>query len=193
MDFIKTYGKEIFSLLVPLVTFFLNYIFKGRVKIIFGDVNGFTYLINEPLLDDKKEIIKEKQLVHTKSVFLQNIGKESASRLEIVFNYRPMYFNVWPVRHYQEFNEGDGRYIIIFENLAPKDFMRIEVLSINHDLPAILSVKAKECVAKEVAFYPQMVINQYLKRFLMFLMMLGMAAFVYILIIVLQWLLIKTG
>ena len=53
----ETYGKEIVSLLVPLVTWVLNTFYKAKVKLLLANPHTFTFLVEAPLLDaEGKEI-----------------------------------------------------------------------------------------------------------------------------------------
>ncbi len=192
MDLISVYGKEIVSLLVPLVTWILNGHFKNKAKLLFGQLHEFTFLINEPLYNVEKEKIKDNQLVNTRSLIIINGGKETASKVEIIFNWKPMYMNIWPVKHYESYNEADDRYVIVFDYLSPKEESRIEVLSVNSPLPELLSVRAKECVGKNISLIYQRDIKPLLKQFILLLLFIGVAAFTYIVIILLQWLITKT-
>ncbi|WP_122096238.1 hypothetical protein [Rahnella sp. Larv3_ips] len=193
MNILTQYGKEIFAIAVPILTFMLNKYFKSNAKIAFGQLHNFTYLINEPLRDPEGEILRHKQTVHTHSYVFMNQGRESASSVEIIFNYKPMYLNIWPSRHYELKEDEEDRHIMIFDYLAPKESIRCEVLSINNDLPEILSVRCKEGIAEKIRFFPQRVFNPIFINFLRIQIFLGMATFSYLVVIILQWLVVKTG
>lgn len=193
MNIISQYGKEIVAFVIPLFSFLLNKFFKNSTKICYGKLHQFTYLIPEPLKNENGDILRQKQTLDTNSYVFKNEGRESATNVEITFNFSPMYINVWPSRHYDTKTNEDGRYVINFDYLAPKEIIQLELMSINHELPSLLSVRCKEGIAQQIWFYPQKVMNQYFIKCLMLLVFLGSVTFVYILIIILQWLLTKTG
>lgn len=62
MTFFETYGKEIFSLLVPVVTFLLNRHFKSKAKLLVALPHQFTFLVQQPLLNEKGEVISSARL-----------------------------------------------------------------------------------------------------------------------------------
>ncbi|ACT14022.1 hypothetical protein H2Y56_07615 [Pectobacterium aroidearum] len=188
MEILVTYSKEIFSILVVFLTWALNNYSKGKAKLAFGDLHEFTFLLNEPLYDENNNVVKEKQLVFTRSLFLVNDGRESATDISVVFNYEPKFMNIWPIHHYDEFIEKDNRYIIVFKNLSPKDSIRIELFSINNNLPDVLFVRSKECVANKVVIVPQRYVSPLLTRFFIFLSLMGIGASTYIIVVLLQWL-----
>jgi len=193
MNIVSQYGKEIFAIVVPVFTFLMNKYLKSNAKISFGQLHNFSYLINEPLRNPDGEVLRAKQLVHTHSYVFMNEGRESASSVEIVFNFKPMYLNIWPSRHYELKEDGEDRYIMVFDYLAPKESIRCEVLSINNDLPEILSVRCKEGLAQKIRYYPQKISHPLLLNFLRIQVFLGIATFSYLMVIILQWLIVKTG
>lgn len=193
MNILTQYGKEIIAIAVPLITFILNNFFKGTAKVSIGELHQFSFLIEEPLRNSAGEIIKTNQVVNTKSYIVINEGREAAKRLELIFNYKDMHLNVWPVKPYTESYDYNGRYVVTFEYIAPKESFRCEVLSVNTDLPDLLTCRSEQGISKTISLYPQKVFNKYFIRFIQCCIFLGMATFVYIFILLLQWLLTKTG
>ncbi|MCL6338417.1 hypothetical protein EXT58_09930 [Pectobacterium carotovorum subsp. carotovorum] len=188
MGLLVTYSKEIFSILVVFLTWGLNSYLKGKAKLSFGDLHEFTFLLNEPLYDESNNLVKEKQLVFTRSLFLVNDGRESATDVSVIFNYKPRFLNIWPIHHYDEFIEKDNRYIMVFKSLSPKDSIRIELFSINDNPPDVLFVRSKECVANKVIIVPQRYVSPLITRLFIFLSLMGIGASTYIIIVLLQWL-----
>jgi len=142
MDFISTYGKEIVALLVPFITWFLNVGIKPKAKLIWTSPHSFTFLVQEPLRDAEGNVLRQTQKVETASIKVINTGRDTANKIELIFNWQAQYINLWPVRHYEQKTDPDGRHILIFENLSPKEEIGIEVMSINADLPALLLVRS---------------------------------------------------
>lgn len=192
MDFISTYGKEIVALLVPFITWFLNVGIKPRAKLIWTSPHSFTFLVQEPLRDAEGNVLRQTQKVETASIKVINTGRDTANKIELIFNWKAQYINLWPVRHYEQKTDPDGRHILIFENLSPKEEIGIEVMSINADLPALLLVRSAECTAKNVAlrwfqFVPTWKIN--IARLLM---LVGFSTAIYWIISLIQFLVLKT-
>ena len=126
MEFLQAYGKELVSLAVPLITWLLNRVFKARAQLRLASPHAFTFLIPHPLLDQQGAEIAPRQTIHTRSFIIQNAGKETATKVELVFNWKPPCVNIWPSRHFVEHNEPDGRYIMVFDSLAPSCQRRSE-------------------------------------------------------------------
>lgn len=192
MTFLETYGKEIVSLLVPVVTWLLNGFFKAKAKLQVALPHQFTFLVQQPRIDAEGHELSPTQTVKTNSFIIRNAGRESATKVELVFNWKPMCLNLWPVRHYEEHIEPDRRYVLIFDSLAPSEVLGVEVLAVNDDLPNLVTVRSAECTAQNISMYPQPVVSNYLRIAATVLMALGLASAVYLAILLVQFLVLRT-
>lgn len=192
MTFIETYGKEIVALLVPILTWALNRFFKSKAKLHVALPHQFTFIVQQPLIDAQSKQIAPTQTVKTNSLIIRNAGREPATKLELVFNWKPMCLNLWPVRHFEEHTEPDQRYALLFDTLAPGEVLGIEVLSVNADLPHLVTVRSAECVAQSINMYPQPVVGTPLRVVATVLMALGLAAAIYLLLLLVQFLVLRT-
>lgn len=192
MTFLETYGKELFSLLVPLLAWTLNRYFRGRARLEVAQPHNFTYLVQQPLVDAQGNQVQPTQTAHTTSLIVRNSGRDTATHLELVFNWKPMCLNVWPPRHFEEHNERDSRYVLVFDSLSPGEVMGCEILSVNIPLPTLLTARSDQCVAQFVNMYPQPVISRARRSIGLFLTALGLAAAVYGAILLVQFLVLRT-
>lgn len=96
------------------------------------------------------------------------------------------------LRHFDEKVEVDSRYIMFFENLAPNETLGVEVLSVNEDLPPLVTVRSAECIAQNINMYPQPVVSNTMRYFVGVLLMLGLATLVYLSIVLIQFLVLRT-
>lgn len=192
MTFLETYGKEIISLLVPIVTWLLNGFFKAKAKLQVALPHQFTFLVQQPRIDDEGHEISPTQTVKTNSFIIRNSGREPATKVELVFNWKPMCLNLWPVRHYEEHIEPDRRYVLIFDSLAPDEVLGVEVLTVNEDLPNLVTVRSAECIAQNISMYPQPVVGNTVRIAATVFMALGLAAAVYLAILLVQFLVLRT-
>ena len=129
------------ALFVPLVTWTLNTFFKAKARLLLASPHTFTFLVQQPLLNAQGQQVSPTQTVHTRSLLVWNAGKEAATKIEWVFNWKPLCINVWPPRHCEEHTEPDNRYVMIFDSLAPAEYLGCELFSINADLPNLLTVR----------------------------------------------------
>ena len=192
MNIFETYGKEIVALLVPLITWLLNTHFRAKAKLLVATPHVFSFLVQQPLVDAQGNEISPTQTVNTQSLLVWNKGKEAATNVEWVFNWKPECINIWPVRHFEELIEADNRYVMIFKSLAPNEHMGCEIFSINKELPQLGIVRSDQCVADNIVMYPQPVLPNWKRRIAVVLLLAGLAAVVYIAIATLQFLVLKT-
>ncbi len=192
MNFLQTYGKEILALVVPLMAWILNTFFKTRARLLFAIPHAFTFLVQEPLRDENGNVISPTQTVNTQSYLVSNAGKETATNVELVFNWKPLCLNVWPSRHFTEHIEPDNRYVLLFDSLAPNEYLGCELLSINNELPNLLTVRSDQCIAKTIDMYPQPAVPVWKRKIAVGLLLSGLALVVYIAIVVLQFVILET-
>ena len=131
MELLKEYGKELISVLVTLLTWIADNRLKPRSRLVHSLRHQFTYLIAEPLIDQEGKTVAVAQNAHTAGHTITNTGKETATGVEVVFNWRPPYVNIWPSRHYEEKTAQDGRHSYIFSSLAPSEYIGVELISVN--------------------------------------------------------------
>ncbi|ERH60090.1 hypothetical protein O204_21070 [Pseudomonas simiae] len=192
MNFISAYGKEIVSLAVPILTWVLNSGFKARAKLVWASPHSFYFWVQEPLRNSEGEVLSPSQRVCTASIKVINVGRDTANKIELVFNWKPHYINLWPVRTYEQKTDQDGRHTLIFENLSPKEEIGVEIMSVNADSPALLQVRSAECIAKNVqlSWVGQMsTLRINVARMLLFL---GASTLIYWLIVLVQFLVLRT-
>lgn len=192
VTFVQTYGKEIVSVLVPILTWALNRFGKGKARLEIAQPHTFTFLVNEPLVDAQGNVLHPNQTVETNSILVRNTGRETTRNLELVFNWKPKCVNIWPPRHYETKDQLDGRHVLKFDSLSPDESIGCEVLSINGKAPALLTARSDECVAKVVPMFPQPVIAPAARNVLRLLVAVGLAAAVYGAIVLVQFLVLKT-
>lgn len=192
MDFISTYGKEIVSLVVPFITWFLNVGIKAKAKLIWASPHSFTFLVQEPVRDAQGTILRSTQKVCTASLKVINTGRDTANKVELVFNWRPQYINLWPVRYYDQKTDQDGRHILIFDNLSPKEEIGLEIMCINADLPALLLVRSAECTARNVSLMWINFVAPWKINSARLVLLVGLSTMMYGLITLIQFLVLKT-
>jgi hypothetical protein len=190
--FIADYGKELVSLIVPFIAWLLNVGAKPKAKLIWTSPHAFTFLVQDPLTDEAGNQVQATKRVCTASVRVMNSGRETAHKVELVFNWRPQHLNLWPVRSFEEKTDSDGRHMLIFDNLAPKEEIGIEIMSVNHDLPALLQVRSAECLAKNVQLMWFIKVANWRIQVARTLVFIGFATSIYWMISLLQILILKT-
>lgn len=188
MEILQAYGKEIVALLVPVIGWLINGSQRAKPKLVRGVRHSFVFLIPNPLLDANGVQIAPKQTIKTASIVVTNLGKKTANNVEVVFNWKPPFINIWPNRDFGEKELADHRYIVTFQSLSPGESVGFEILSINEELPQIVNTRCDEGVAKEVPLQSQRVFKKWQQQIFALLMLAGMSATAYVLILFLQFL-----
>ena len=189
---LQAYSKEIVSLVVPLIAWVLNTFFKAKARLLLASPHTFTFIVQEPLLNAQGNQISQNQTVHTQSIMTWNAGRETATKVQWVFNWKPLCINVWPARHFDEYMESDKRYVMIFDSLAPNEYLGCELLSINAELPNLITARCDQCVAQTIKMFPQPIVSAARRRMAATLFLAGLALCVYLFLMLLQYLVLKT-
>lgn len=192
MDFLRTYSKEIVALLAPIITWFLSNALKPKAQLAWASPHNFVFLIQHPLFDNEGKQIGPNQTITTGSILIKNTGKVALSKVEVVFNWKPI-LNIWPIRHFEEKLEADNRYIMIFDSMSPSESIAIELIAVqSQTLPTLLTVRSDQCVAKNIQLAPQPVAAKWIINLVIVMFFVGLGASLYMLIILIQFLVLST-
>jgi hypothetical protein len=192
MELVRTYAKELVSLAIPFVSTVLAWLSKSQPRLTYSTPHGFTFLVQEPLRNAEGQVVNPTQLVHTRSFWFRNQGRATAHKVEIVFNWKPRCVNIWPPRHFDERIEPDNRWVLGFDSLAPQEGVACELLAVNNDLPALMTVRCDEGMGRLIVMAPQPVVVRWRVRLLLVLAFIGFVAAIYLVLVTLQWLVLRT-
>ncbi|MBP5100996.1 hypothetical protein, partial [Pseudomonas protegens] len=162
MSFLETYGKEIFAVVVAAVPWLLDR-FKGKARLQYSQSHSHNFLVQQPLFNPEGELVREVQTANTRSFIVYNAGRETSTKVEIVFNWKPV-CNIWPLRHHAEYMMPDNRYAIVFDSLSPNERVSIHILAVNGELPMLTTVRSDQAVAEYVETQPMQVVSRFKVR-----------------------------
>ena len=186
-EFLMFDPKLTVAIAVPFLTFLLNRWFSPRAKLFHSERHRFHYIVQQPLLDAQGSQIQPTQSVVVSSLSLTNAGRVPATNVEITFNWKPQYFNVWPVRPYEERAHPDGRFTVILNSLAPKEVFGMELLSVNLDLPNLINLRSNEAESCEKRMVLQILYPIWIYRLILSIFVLGFMTTVYIILYILDF------
>lgn len=190
MNLIDAFQKELVSLGFALVTAFVLWLFRARTKIVWATPHQWTFLLNTAATPSSAQgagaVPVPAQVpatfnVHTGSIVVFNEGRLPATELEVTFNWMPQNFNIWPVRPFETATSADQRFTLKFSNLAPRELFQIEMIS-SVALPAILNVRSKECVGKQINMRPMIIYKPWITAMLGTMVFFGFASVIYVFI-----------
>jgi hypothetical protein len=173
MSVVQMFQKEIISAIFTLLIAGAFYLFRAKVELVWSSPHSFNFLLKR----NSEESLPTLNL-RTESIFVRNTGKIPATEMEIIFNFPPENYNIWPVRTFETYANPDGRFTLKFPNLAPKEGFQIELLTFG-DLPGIISLRSKECVGKSINMYPVRIPPRPIRIVVAFLVYLGIACVIY--------------
>jgi hypothetical protein len=127
-------------------------------------------------------------LVRTRQIWIQNVGRASINKVEVVLNYPPQHYEIWPQRQYNSVTNPVGNLIILVESLAATEYFTISMLDGTKDLPNVTNVRCTEGTAKHVPMGPQRILPRYAVEGGRILIIFGGFSAIYWLIRAVQWL-----
>lgn len=129
--------------------------FSANSKLSWSYLHGHTYLVPFPA-NTQAESPPTDQLYETQSFYFYNAGRAPAKNIEIIFNFKPQHFELFPVIPYKVSENPDGRTIVSIESLGHKESFNIEQIAAG-TLPTIINVRTEsgQAVHKEFWFLPK--------------------------------------
>lgn len=193
MSFLYTYSKELISGAITVCLWVATRVLQPKVNLQYGFPHGFTFLIDQQYVDPATNQQSPRTLVHSRTYLVRNEGNRPATDVQLVFNYKPQHKNLWPVRHFMEDVDQQDRYIMTFDNLAPKEYVSIEALAVQpFTLPELLSVRSEQAVGRRIAVVMYEQFPAWKRRLARLLALIGIGASIYLLMVFIQWLVLKT-
>jgi hypothetical protein len=145
-------AKLLAALLTALVSAAYRYL-RPAERVIWGTSHGFSFVIPQSA--------GGAGTLHTRSFSIKNEGREPASDIEIHFNFRPEHLQIWPTFNYQTEMNPEGHFCVRIANLGRQEWMSIEVVAGNRDLPQLLRVRTRQGEAKLVQIAPMRVLPRW--------------------------------
>jgi hypothetical protein len=188
LELISSYSAEFATIVAVVVAFVLERLARPKAKLIYSVRHAFTFIVDQPLVDSNGNELESKQFVNTASISVSNLGVEKADNIELVFNWRPQFINVWPSRYYEQKDCSDGRHSLILSTLAPGEVFGAEIMSINAALPGINNVRSDQCEATSVPMIPQVLQPRWKVALVALFLFIGVGTAIYAAVLGVQFL-----
>lgn len=170
VDFVtSSFGQ---ALALALVTALIGRAITARSKLVWAVSHRHWYQM--PRLDDEGSFP-----VITQQVWFQNVGRLPAEDIEIVLNWKPQHFEVWPPRDYQTAILPDGRFALKVPYLAGNEIMTVSMIDTIREMPNIINVRTKAGLGKVVAMGPQRIWPLWAQYTMGALLLLGVTTLLY--------------
>lgn len=116
--------------------------------------------------------------LRTDSLTIQNVGRQTATNIEIVHKARPDHFQFSTPIDFTEGSNPSGEHIIRITSLGPKEHINIQLLS-HTNQPVLLNVRSAEGRAQLIQVSLQRVVSKPVRVFAGLLLFLGTGFFLY--------------
>ncbi|MDI3338411.1 hypothetical protein QKW60_18525 [Defluviimonas aestuarii] len=163
----------IISIALALVTAFLLWLLRARVKLIWGSTSSNYHQFK--LREDGEKIS-----IWTEKFFVQNTGKKAASNVEIVFSEHLTSFNLWPPRDHTPKLLENGHFVIHVPSIAPGELVIVDMIDIDARGPRLLSVNCPDALSKTVRFMATRQFSWPINLLIGYLMIAGLVGTIYL-------------
>ena len=123
--------------------------------------------------------IPQPLVVRTRDVWIQNFGRATVREIEIVLNWAPEHFEIWPQRDFTRSENPDHKLIIRVNSLGHREFFVISMFGAGGELPAVINVRSADGVAREVGTHVERNWPRWLLLAMLGLMFFGIFSIVY--------------
>lgn len=121
-------------------------------------------------------------IVNTRTILIQNSGRDIAKNIEVCFTAEPANYKIWPPCEYTTTENKENFFFIKIEKMTAKSHLVIEMLQSVSDLPNLISVNHEGGAAKPIEVQPQQIYSKQTQYFLAFLVILGGSSIFFIII-----------
>jgi hypothetical protein len=149
-ELLQPYSTQLVAAALAGILTLTAYLLQPRVKLVWGLSHGYAHAVNVQSPGGQNTPL----LVHTATHLIANLGRKTATQVEVTFNYPPGSFEVWPQRQFSVSNNPNGRFVVHFDSLAPKERLSLNLLVVGVDAPPLLSVRCNEAAGKQIPLAP---------------------------------------
>ena len=136
------------AILLAIVTGLAGRWFTAKGRLVWAVSHQHWYRM--PRLDDDGTFP-----VITQQIWFQNVGRAAIDAVEIVLNLKPQHYEIWSPRHYETTSLPDGRFVLLIPALAGQEYFTISMIDTIKELPAVINVRSKTGVARQLPMAPQ--------------------------------------
>ena len=175
-EFFHEFELRIIAVLCTLLGVWITYLFRPRSQLVYSFVHRFTFA-----LQPKPNSFG---LAAAAALWVKNVGREPATEVELTFNYKPQFYNLWPARPCETIVDSIvNRYTFKFSSIAPREEFCIHMISSGEVLPEIVSFRSKEGIAELVAMRFTQINSKLVVAIIWAFLLLGFATFIYFILL----------
>ncbi|QFT71558.1 hypothetical protein FIU92_00835 [Ruegeria sp. THAF33] len=164
---------ELIGLAFTLLAACVLFLFRPRVKLIYGRANNSRNIISVPTEDNTSN--GNHTEIYTEKFFLQNVGSKPATNVEFVLSDFPADISVWQPRNVEYKNVEKGHCLVTIPQMAPRELVIVDCVYLNQRAAFVASVKCAECIGNEVPFWTVRRFSWWINTLIAALMFFGVA------------------
>ncbi len=154
---------------------------EPKVKIVWWTPHAFFF-----------DLPERDMLLVTHTFTIQNIGRKTATGIEIIHPRKPDIFKLSPVLDYEEEDTPDQAHVVRIKSLGPKEVFSIEFLSFETN-PGPPTIRSEDGIAEFILTQSQRIIPRKMQWAVAILMLAGSGYLLYWTIKILAFLLRGVG
>lgn len=171
-EFLHEFELHIIAVICTLLGAGLTYLFRPRSKLVYSFVHRFTFAL--------QPVPNSFGLAAAAALWVKNVGRASATEVEVTFNYKPQFYNLWPARPCEIIVDSIvNRYTLKFSSIAPQEELWVHMISSGQELPEVVSLRSKEGVAELISMRYAQINSKFVVAILWAFLLLGIATFIY--------------
>jgi hypothetical protein len=169
LDWLPTSLKnpQILAAILTIATTLLLRVLQPRPKVVWGTSHQYSHRI------PRTPELGGEWLLHSQTVFVQNIGFAPAQDVEIILNFKPENLSLWPQLNYTTSINREQRFIVKIENLGRREFTALEMLHSTGNMPETLRVRTPRGECRQVPMAPVQTFSRRVRFAVIGLMFLG--------------------
>jgi hypothetical protein len=176
-----TTSNEVLAVIVTaglsLLAWFALRIIAPRGRLVWGVGHHFTFLTQN------RE--GQRLLIHTRNIALQNVGRAVIENVELVLNYAPEHYEIWPKRAFAEVPTPNA-FVVDFRSVNPRESVSLHMISAEVELPRVMAVRFRGGTGTEVLMAPQRLWPTWLLRLVVFVLLSGVVGLIYLVVRLIQ-------
>ena len=179
LNFLQNNPSEVVAIAAVILGFALQHFFRLKARLNYSVGHSSNILVEEPLFDPEGKKVADRQIVRTASISVTNNGLLPAKAVEITFNWKPPIMNVTPARAFTHHASDFNRYTLRFDSLAPGEWMTIDIMAFNQELPLMTCVRSENSTGKLVNMHLQRTFPWLVNATIVVVMLTGLCTIAY--------------
>lgn len=119
--------------------------------------------------------------VRIRDIWIQNIGRDVSKNMQVVINFPPQHYDIWPPMNFTQAELPDGRLVVTLDSLAVREFVQISFFEsrANMELPDIVNVRSDDGVAKKIVMAPRQIFPQHINAIILIVLVAGLLSIIF--------------